>query len=274
MGKSVDFHSQFTIFDAEKESCLNQFEETIEKIQEQLVKFGLTANQAKVYIFLGKHGSKTASQVNKALKLPRTETYQILTALQNKGIVSATYQHPIRFSALPLTNAIRSILDKEKERINRLENQESELVELWDSITIQNICIEPAEEKFQVLQNENQINVKIKEMIASSKGIMILGTEKDFASFYHANILDMINSTPYRLLTTLERSSYIFEKLNMKNIRRIEINNLCFAVNDDQVLFYTNNHNAGITSAVWTNSSTMIYSKKLLFELLWKRSGE
>ncbi|MEX0764929.1 MAG: helix-turn-helix domain-containing protein [Nitrosopumilaceae archaeon] len=55
---------------------------------------------------MGKHGHKTAPEICKALKLPRTEIYYLLTTLQNKGIVSATFQHPIRFSAIPLDKAL------------------------------------------------------------------------------------------------------------------------------------------------------------------------
>src|SRR5579863_5647472 len=123
-----------SIFDADSSSVIYEQKITYDKLKNELAKFGLTANQSKVYIYLGKYGSKTAPEVCKALKLPRTETYHLLTTLQNRGLVSATFQHPTRFSAEPLNKAIWILVNAEKERVNSLESQEEGIVELWESI--------------------------------------------------------------------------------------------------------------------------------------------
>src|SRR5579863_8239319 len=123
-----------SIFDADSSSVIYEQKITYDKLKNELAKFGLTSNQSKVYIFLGKYGSKTAPDVCKALKLPRTETYHLLTTLQNKGIVSATFQHPIKFSAEPLNKAMWILVNAEKERVNTLERKERVIVELWASI--------------------------------------------------------------------------------------------------------------------------------------------
>ncbi len=70
--------SQQTIFDSMEESSLHNYKLSADELKQELVKFDLTANQSKVYIFLGKYGSKTAAEVCKALKIARTETYQLL----------------------------------------------------------------------------------------------------------------------------------------------------------------------------------------------------
>ena len=103
------------------------------ELQDQLSEFGLTSNQSKVFIFLEKYGTKTAPELSKALKIPRTETYHILTALKNKGIVSKGFRYTTRFSALPLDQALWSLLNVEKERIRKLEKQERALTELWNN---------------------------------------------------------------------------------------------------------------------------------------------
>src|SRR5574340_1363411 len=164
-----DEEIQVTIFDSNSDSQLYEHRQSIDKLKDELSKFGLTGNQSKVYIFLGKYGSKTAPEVCKALKLHRTETYHLLTTLQNKGIVSATFQHPIKFSAEPLNKAIWVLVNAEKERVNTLEKQEKNIVELWDSIPTLNATAQTKENKFQMLQGTNQIHSKIKEMISNTK---------------------------------------------------------------------------------------------------------
>src|SRR4030066_2547590 len=113
MEKMKEEHGQLSIFDSSPNSQLYNYRMSVDQLQDQLGKFGLTGNQSKVYIYLGKYGSKSAPEVCKALKLPRTETYHLLTALQNKGIVSATFQHPIQFTALPLNKAIWILVNSE-----------------------------------------------------------------------------------------------------------------------------------------------------------------
>src|SRR5206468_12701147 len=145
--------THFSILDAVPESKAYNYEVLLEKLKNELSKFGLTSNQSKVFLFLEKYGQSTATQVSKTLKVPRTETYHLLTHLQNKGIVSATFQHPIKFSALPLDKAMGVLISIEKERVKNLESQDKTLVELWNTIPNFQVNQEDIQEgKFQMLQ--------------------------------------------------------------------------------------------------------------------------
>src|SRR5712692_4508850 len=186
--------TDFSLLDSTLESKSYDYEVLLEKLKNELSKFGLTANQSKVYLFLEKYGSSTATQVSKTLKVPRTETYHLLTNLQNKGIVSATFQHPIRFSALSLDKAIGVLINAEKERVKNLESQEKNLVDLWGTIPNFKVNQEDIKDgKFQMLQGVNQMTGKINDMISGSKkSIQILASEKDFMKFYHTGFLERI----------------------------------------------------------------------------------
>jgi len=124
-----------------------------DKIKNELSKFGLTPNQSKVFLFLEKYGSSTATQVSNALKVQRTETYHLLTNLQNRGIVSASFQHPIKFIASPLDTAIDILINTEKERVKSLEIKERDIVALWKTLPHFGINKEEISYgKFQILQ--------------------------------------------------------------------------------------------------------------------------
>ena len=255
----------------------DNIEKSFEKIQAELEKFGLSANQSKVYMFLGKYGTKTASEINQALKIPRTETYHILSTLQSKGIVSAMFGHPVKFTAIEITNAMTQIINSEKQKIRKLENQKTSLVKLWETVPV-GINEEEAEEKFQMLQGENQINSKINEMANTQEEVLIIGNEKDFANFYHTNVLDNVKELKkFKILTTSTETNYVYENLNKDNIKVLPeqiTDNLCFIIKDNEVLFYLKNNSKKESTAMWTNSSAMNYSKKLLFEELWEKSTE
>jgi sugar-specific transcriptional regulator TrmB len=253
-----------------------------EGVKEYLITFGLTPNQIKVFFYLGKIGAKTASEIAKAVKVPRSETYHLLTALQNKGIVEASFQHPIKFTSLSIKKTVHVLLNTETERLNKLKKSGPELEKIWDKIPGSATNIEEKEEeKFKVLQGGNQVNSKIFDMILNAKNeCRILGSEKDFMKFYHANFLDALeeHQIDYKLLTPIiKKSKYIFDELDkskVKNLGSTVKENLCFLIkDDDEVLFFIKNEgNNKEMRAIWTNSETIIYSKALLFSNLWSKT--
>jgi sugar-specific transcriptional regulator TrmB len=273
---------EMTAFDSTPDSGMYDYRMSLEKLKDELSKFGLTANQSKVYIYLGKYGSKTAPEACRALKIPRTETYHLLTTLQNKGIVSATFQHPIRFSALPLDKAVWVLVNAEKERVKSLEKQEKEIVELWNGIPDFNIGpVEQKEDKFQMLQGANQINSKIHDMINnSSEEVLVWGSEKDFLRFYHSDFLSPLNDleSDVKILTGCsEKTLYIFDEVDKKDVKLMPADikeDICFIVSGSNLTFFMKNANqpAQNAMAMWTNSNAMVQSMRLLFNLVWSRS--
>ncbi|MFQ5781744.1 MAG: TrmB family transcriptional regulator [Nitrosopumilus sp.] len=253
-----------------------------EQVKEYLTTFGLTPNQIKVFFYLGKIGAKTASEIAKAVDVPRSETYHLLTALQNKGIVEASFRHPIKFTSLSIKQAVYVLINTETERLNKLKKSGPELEKIWEKIPgAESRIEEDEEEKFKVLQGGNQVNSKIFDMILNAKSeCRILGSEKDFMKFYHANFLDALeeHQVDYKILTSIsKKSKYIFDDLDKSKVKKLCSSvkeNLCFLIkDDDEVLFFIKNEgNNKEMRAIWTNSETIIYSKALLFNNIWTKT--
>jgi len=255
-----------------------------QEIKEELLKFGLTSNQVKVFFYLGKFGSKTAIEISKNLGMPRTETYHLLSSLQSKGIVSASFNHPTQFSAISLEKAVAALINAESERLNSLKNSKQILKKLWDEIPNVSTGLDDLkEEKFQVIKGGNQVNSKIKDMISSTEDeFLILGCEKDFMKFYHANFLEIFehNSINFKFLSsTSEKGWYIFDKLDKSKVKRLSSSvkdNLCFLIRDhDEILIFVKNSriDSKNTTALWTNSESIIDSNILLFNNLWSHQA-
>lgn len=283
MEKMKEEHGQLSIFDSSPNSQLYNYRISVDQLQDQLAKFGLTGNQSKVYIYLGKYGSKSAPEVCKALKLPRTETYHLLTALQNKGIVSATFQHPIKFKAIPLDKAVWILVNAEKERIKGLEKQEEDIHELWDKIPeFHNQKDDDKEDKFQVLQGINQVQSKIVEMVDNSKQeFLVFGSEKDYLRFYHADFLEPLQKSKldYKLLSSCtDKTNYVFDDIDRNKVKKLGKDveeKLCFMVRDsEEALIFMKNamYSTQQSVAMWTDSPAIVYSMKLLFENMWSKS--
>ncbi len=174
------------------------------------------------------------------------------------------------------------MISTETARLNKLKKSGPELEEIWEKIpSAITIHDEDEEEKFKVLQGGNQVNSKIFDMILNTKKeCRILGSEKDFMKFYHANFLDALeeHKIDYKLLTPVsEKSKFIFEGIDKSKIKQLGSSvkeNLCFLIkDDDEVLFFIKNEgNNKEMRAIWTNSETIIYSKALLFNSIWTKT--
>ena len=145
------------------------------RIKDVTVRSVLSSNVYKMIgfrmssIYLGKYGSKTASEISKALQLPRTETYHLVNSLQSLGLVIAELAHPTKYTAMEMKTAITTLVKQEQDRIDSLSNKEESLSKLWKEIPF--FAVETDEsksEKMQLLHGSGPITNKIKDMINSS----------------------------------------------------------------------------------------------------------
>jgi len=248
----------------------------------EFLKFDLSVNQIKIFFFLSKFGSNTATEISRKLRITRTEVYQILNSLQNRGIVLASFQHPIEFSALSLSKAILVLVNAEYDRLNALKKSEVTLKKIWGKIPSMPNYTEQTGEQFQILRGKNQINSKIINMISKTKKeFLILGCEKDFYKFYNADFLDILekHSIDCKLLiSTKNKELGIFKNIQNSRVKILPStvkDNLCFLISDsEEVLFYLKDISDRKIedTAIWTNSKSIVYSKSLLLTTLWPKS--
>lgn len=111
-----------------------EYQKLTNKLQKKLLEYGLTQNQTKVYLFLEKNGSKTAIEISRSENIPRTETYQLLNALQDKGIVTALFRKPRRFNAISFEEGIQILIVSQSNHLNQLATQKDILIKLWNAV--------------------------------------------------------------------------------------------------------------------------------------------
>ncbi|MFQ5476922.1 MAG: TrmB family transcriptional regulator [Nitrosopumilus sp.] len=280
MGKmSVGEH--ISLFDNESDTAMYKHKLTLEKIRNELINFGLTKSQAKVFIYLGKYGSKTASEIAKALQLPRTETYHLVNSLQNTGLVVAEMAHPTKYTAMDMKEAISTLVKQEQERIDNLATKEESLSEMWKEIPF--FAIETDEsksEKMQLLHGTGPITNKIKEMIGSSTGdFRIYGSVSDLLRMYHSDVFDWIENAPTNLkmvVSPLNKTPEFLYEFGSDKVKVIPSNteNKCFVINDvkEVLIFMRNaNHPSRQTFAWWSDSETLIDMMGSLFDISWEK---
>ena len=101
-------------------------------LQERLRDFGLTKNESKIFVFLSRNGPKKAIEISREENIPRTETYHLLSTLEEKGIVSPSIQRPTRFYAEKIDKAIESIIQNHEKKIGELKILKNDMIDLWN----------------------------------------------------------------------------------------------------------------------------------------------
>lgn len=272
---------QISLFDNESDTAMYKHKLTLEKIKNELINFGLTKSQAKVFIYLGKYGSKTASEIAKALQLPRTETYHLVNSLQNMGLVVAELSHPTKYTAMDMKEAVSTLVKQEQERIDTLATKEESLSEMWKQIPFFAVeTDESKQEKMQLLHGTGPITNKIKEMISSStEDFRIYGSTADLLRMYHSDVFDWIEESATNLkmvVSPLTKTPEFLSDFESDKIKAItsESENKCFIINDKkEVLIFMRNatHPTRQTFAWWSDSDTLVDMMGTLFDLSWEK---
>ena len=257
-------------------------------IEDALLKFGLSRNEIRVYVYLARSGIRKAREISDALSLHRTETYKILRDLEKRGLISSVLEKPLKFMATPFEEAIDTLIKAKKLRIQRLERKKKNLIEVWFSIPQQKV--EPQnKEVFQVLEGEEQILLKANEILENTKeDIYVLAPDLDLLRLYHSGFTDKLEkfskkNVKVKLLTNHSpKSRFIADKMKLTDVKYLfsDAEDLpSFIISDkEQLLFSIKNGNdrdlgmrrkKGRISFLWTNYEAFVKALKTLFLELW-----
>jgi sugar-specific transcriptional regulator TrmB len=257
-------------------------------IEDTLLKFDLSRNEIRVYVYLARSGVRKARDISDALSLHRTETYKILRDLEKRGLISSVLEKPLKFIATPFEEAIDTLIEAKKLRIQQLERNKKSLVDVWLSIPKQKV--EPQnKEVFQVLEGEEQILMKANEILEDTKeGIYVLAPDLDLLRLYHSGFTDNLekfskNNVEVKLLTNHSpKSRFIADKMKLIDVKYLfsDVEDLpSFIISDSEQLLFSiknsKNGDVGVrrrkerVSFLWTNYEAFIKALKTLFLELW-----
>jgi sugar-specific transcriptional regulator TrmB len=90
---------------------------------EILVELGLTHTEAKAYVALLCLKTATARNIHTASNIARQNIYQLLSDLEEKGLIEKVIAKPAKFKPIPADKAISILLQRKKEQNNRLRKR-------------------------------------------------------------------------------------------------------------------------------------------------------
>jgi sugar-specific transcriptional regulator TrmB len=262
------------------------FTKQLSTIEETLARFGLLKNEIKVYLYLARVGEKKAGEIAEAISLHRTETYRILRDLEKKGILFSVFEKPLKFTAVPLDEAIDLLVDAQKMNIKLLEKEKANLVELW--LSMPQIKVEKAKkELFQMLEGEQQVIIKAEELLERTQSeFQIFAPSEYLSQLYYSDFTDKLKKYQQTLNITLltessPKSQFFLDQLQMPKCKTgmVDAESLpCFMISDHKELLIAFHENENTTesgdkkkfktAAIWTNYNAFIWTLQMLFTKL------
>jgi HTH-type transcriptional regulator, sugar sensing transcriptional regulator len=167
-------------------------------ILQQLISFGMTEYEAKVYVALTQKGPQKASALALISGISRPHIYSTLKTLQEKGLITAIPKNVAEYQARPPGEALNKLLEARKRSIEELEMIGKDLAQKLEN---KDKAHDGESDKYLPLTvyngHWNIINIS-REMLARSK--------------YHCDIITNDPYDPQLLDRTFER-----EIIDMKN---------------------------------------------------------
>ena len=254
----------------------------IGKAEIELRKYGLSPNQAKIYVALLRSFEARPSQLAKTVGKHRSEIYRSLKELEELGLVELSLHKVSNYKAVSPRLAISSLIQQKQKTLSRLEEEKDRVTELLGSVESQ--TIEPSisvRSDFVRINNGLAAYRNMENLFnhAKSDVLMVLG-----ATGLRDRILAGSEVTDrsagkkirFRILTEVTRDSVqdVMRYSKFCEIRHLDSMSkiLHYGVVDDSdalIPLTGGSYVPDELSVIWTNNQVILKALKQDFETKW-----
>jgi len=106
--------------------------------------FGLSDDEAQVYLGLLRMGGGKASEISYFTKIERVKAYKMLENLKNRGFITSSLSSPAIFSANDIEKTLDAVIKQKIDESEKLQAYKPSLLQLLESFKVkQNESILP-----------------------------------------------------------------------------------------------------------------------------------
>jgi len=139
----------------------------------QLVQFGLTPLEARVYAGLLQTGTASAYRVAKIARIHRVEAYRALRRLKKLGLVEEFMGRPTLFQPVPPSKGIQFLIDKVATRLVELKDAKQETARWLRSISASRYEVEERAH-FRLIEGTKSLLETTHQMWSNAKKEILL----------------------------------------------------------------------------------------------------
>ncbi len=250
--------------------------------------FGLTHNQAKVYIAIARLRLATVSQISKVSKVRREDVYRILPKLEKMGLVEKLLGKPTRIRAMPVEEGLPILIkqkeDAFRERMSRLKAKTETILTHFARVP-----------RLEVEEKANFALLTNRETIMGRMLAMTKKAEKEFdIVFSRRQLMQFIHTFAEQLKRTIKKGVKIriiseepeyedslprvmeesISPGNSIDLRYTDLPSTHYMIVDftDVLIATTTEGNMAENPCLWTNSDSLKAVFQGDFESLWRNS--
>jgi len=265
----------------------SSFQVFLEQTSRDLVDFGLTKTQAKIYVTLVSLGVASASEVAALSKIRREEVYRIIPELEKRGIISRKLQTPRKFAVANPETAIEILtktkLEAMRDEIDKVERKRTEIVSKLKAIELP---VEQNVASIEVISQRNQAYARLTEIAQNASKYLDIAAKLENLILVYSNrsknITDrIIKKVKMRVITENHGFEGLAKELvtaseangNPVELRFVERLPFSLIIADDTEAMWGEGQPATEDFPVfWANDPTQIAILKMSFENLWNES--
>jgi sugar-specific transcriptional regulator TrmB len=245
---------------------------------------GLNLYERRLWVALLARGTSTAGELSEIANVPRSRTYDILQSLADKGFVIAQTSKPMRYVAVPPTEALDRVKIKLEEQVHEAQER---IDHLKGSPIMSELIITPGE-MTGALKGRYSMNQQIGSMFKdANKTIHIMATHDGLDDII-TNHFDNLRKAKERGVTIKIATHHVSKKsdklkslntlgeVRLINKKELPLSGKFYIVDSKEMLLPLTDPNAVHATqnmALWSRSDH-IASGVLnpLFDLVWSNS--
>jgi DNA-binding response OmpR family regulator len=267
----------------------SSFQEFLEETSSGLASFGLTKNQAKIYITLTALGVASASEIAKSSKIRREEVYRMIPELEKHGIITRKLDAPRKFSATPPETAVEILtktkLKAMKEEIDKLKQKQTALVSRLKTVEL------PAEQEdcsIDVIQHHDAIAKKFTDMTKNAKRQMCIMAQLPNLKLVYTNqqrklMEKILKSIKIRIIAEkceidaftkqiLQTCQANNNPIEIRQLKRLPFTTLI--IDDKEAAWGEDSPPDKVPPLFWTNDPMQVDILTRTFESLWEKASK
>jgi sugar-specific transcriptional regulator TrmB len=251
---------------------------------------------AQVYVFLAKKGLQKGKDITRELKASKPQLYRSLKKLQSKGIVTATLEHPSRFSAVPFERILDLFIKAKMEEAQEIKQNKDEILSIFQSIGVRET---DGSARFTVIEGRSIIYSRIQQMIKETKNqLSAISTIPGLLRADQFGLFDVASEKPsksriqFRFLTELSEPDIGSMKRLLKEMTNAKIGfegkasdlglrlfpRMVIRDDEEAMFFITSKTEMSATeqdnACLWTNCKALVNAFTGVFEDLWNNATE
>lgn len=247
-------------------------------MEKTLLKLGLSPVEIKIYLILLRLGSSLAGNIAKKAEVNRSNCYDALQRLIEKGLVSYFVKENRRYFQATAPESLLTLVEDKRFKIeDELKNEKQEAEQIIDKLRRFSYLKIP-EQRASIYQGKRGVKALWDDMIKTREEILILGVASEVSEIMRHH-LDIFHKQRIKLKVPLKiilRES--LRKTRGKELKKMKFTKIRFLPDTYASMSTTNIYGDKITIMLWAENplGILVESKEIAdshrknFNLFWK----